>query len=76
MDGVRTENSHSFSGYYRGDIESREVLNRDELELEQMIHDLRTFRLDASLYDEKIIEKYRSCGYMDIIDSKIILTSS
>ncbi len=57
-------------------MESREILGSEEIELEQMIHDLRTFRLDASWFDDRVLELYKKEGYLDIIDGKIILTSS
>jgi len=43
-DGVRSENSASFSGYYRGEIGSQEHLTPEQIQYEKIIYDLRTFR--------------------------------
>lgn len=72
--GKRWTNSDSFAGYYRWDIIGTEVLTEDEKNLEKLIHDLRTFRLESRIAPSEILEKLRSEGLIEIKEQKIILT--
>ena len=57
MDGIRRENSHSFHGYFRGECAYEEILTKEQKDMETIIHDLRTFRLDSALFSTDIISK-------------------
>lgn len=76
IDGVRWDNSHSFRGYFHGDIKNEEILTPEDKQLETIIHDLRTFRLDVSLFPQYLIEKLQTEWYIEVRAGKIILTSS
>ena len=73
-DGKRWENSHSFIWYYKWERKEEEILTDEQIELEKIIFDTRTFSLDASRFEQEKIEKYREQGYMLIKNGKIILT--
>ena len=71
--GVRTENSSSFSGYYRGQ-KAIENLTLSELELERIIYGIRTFSLWERDFSEKIQQKLEQEGMIFRKNGKIILT--
>lgn len=74
VDGVRWENSASFRSYPSWKLEYKETLSDDQIELERMIHELRTFSLSWKWFDKKKLEKLEMDGYIEIDTNKILLT--
>ena len=72
--GKRWENSHSFSGYYQWDKIQEEFLTDEQIELEKIIFDIRTFSLSEGDFSKTKIEELIAKKYITRKEGKILLT--
>lgn len=70
----RWTNSDLFAGYYRWDIIDTEILTEDEKNLENMIHELRTFRLSDSHFPDGILDELEWWWLIERKNHTILLT--
>lgn len=76
VDSVRWENSASFSWYYAWKQAYKETLTEDQINLEKIIHGLRTFTLSRKWFDEVKLKQLETDGLILPHENAILLTQA
>ncbi|GAB0175026.1 MAG: hypothetical protein HHAS10_09050 [Candidatus Altimarinota bacterium] len=75
-DGRRWENESSFQAYYKGGISYDDTLSPEQIRLEKVIHDFRTFSLKNDGFNKEKLNSLQAGGLIRISEDKILPTEA